>query len=72
MFTLKDEFSAIMPKSTNVETSQSKIDRVFMIIILLNLGLDLENILEQILSGPVVPNFDKVFAQLLHHSSIAT
>ena len=47
MFALKDELVSILPKSTNAETSESKIDRVFMIILLLNLGPDFENIQEQ-------------------------
>ena len=38
MFALKDELISILPKSTNTETSLSKMDRVFMIILLLNLG----------------------------------
>ena len=38
MSALKNEFSSIMPKSTNVETSQSKINRVLMILTLLSLG----------------------------------
>ena len=46
MSALKDELASILPKSTNVETSQSKMDRVFMIILLLNLELDFENIRE--------------------------
>ena len=41
---VKDELASILPKSTNVDTSQSKMDRVFMIILLLNLGPDFENI----------------------------
>ena len=44
MFSLKDELISIFPKSTNIETSLSKMDRVFIIILLLNLGLDFENI----------------------------
>ena len=46
MFALKDELASILPKSTNVETSQSKMDRVFMIILLLNLGPNFENFRE--------------------------
>ena len=46
MSTCKDELASILSKSTNVETSLSKMDRVFMIILLLNLGPDLENIRE--------------------------
>ena len=42
MSALKDELVSILSKSTNVETSQSKMDRDFMIILLLNLGLDFE------------------------------
>ena len=46
MSALKDELISILTKSTNTETSLSKMDRVFMIILLLNLGLDFENIRE--------------------------
>ena len=42
MSALKDEFISIFPKSTNTETYLSKMDRVFMIILLLNLGPDFE------------------------------
>ena len=72
MSALKDELISILPKSTNTETSLSKIDRVFMIILLLNLGPDFENIREQILTGAVIPDFDKAFARLLCHISTAT
>ena len=72
MSALKDEFISIFPKSTNNETSLSKIDRVFMIILLLNLGLDFENIWEQILTRAVIPNFDETLARLLLHTSTAT
>ena len=72
MSALKDELVSIFTKSTNAETSQSKMDRVFMIILLLNLGLDFENIREQILSGAVIPNFDEALARLLRHTSTAT
>ena len=46
MSALKDELVSILPKSTNAETSQSNMNQVFMIILLLNLGLDFENIWE--------------------------
>ena len=72
MSTLKDELISILPKSTNTETSLSKMDRVFMIILLFNLGPDFENIQERILTGVVIPNFDEAPARLLRHTSIAT
>ena len=56
MSALKDELISIFPKSTNTETSLSKMDLVFMIILLLNLMPDFENIREQILTGAVIPN----------------
>ena len=62
MSPLKDELVSILPKFTNTETSRSKMDRVFMIILLLNLWPDFENIWEQILIGAVIPNFDEAFA----------
>ena len=69
---LKDALISILPKSTNTKTSLSKMDRVFMIILLLNLGPDFENIREQILTGAVIPNFDEALARLLHHTSTGT
>ena len=72
MFAFKDELVSILPKSTNAETSQSKMGRVFMIILLLNLELDFENIREQILTGTVIPNFDETLSCLLCHTSTAT
>ena len=72
MSALKDELISILPTSTNIETSMSKMDRVFMIILLLNLGPDFENTREQILTGVVIPNFDEALAWLLRHSSTVT
>ena len=43
-----------------------------MIIFLLNLGLDFENIWEQILIRAVIPNFDEALARLLRHTSTTT
>ena len=62
MYALKDELASFLAKSTNVEASQSKMDQVFIIILLFNLELDFENIREQILTGAVVSNFDEAFA----------
>ena len=72
MSALKDELISILPKSTNTETSLSKMDRVFMVILLHNLGPNFENIREQILTGAVIPNFDEALARLLRHTSTAT
>ena len=72
MSTLMDELISILLKSTNTKTSLSKMDRVFMIILLLNLGPDFENIREQILTEAVIPNFDEPLARLLRHTSTAT
>ena len=72
MFALNDELITILPKSTNIEASLSKMDRVFIIILLLNLKPDFENIWEQILTIAVIPNFDEVLAWLLRHTSTAT
>ena len=43
---LKNEFSSILPKPTNVETSVSKTDQVFMIHTLIKLELEFDNIWE--------------------------
>ena len=72
MSALKDELAFILPKSTNAETSPSKMDQVFMTILLLNLGLDFENIRVQIFTGAVIPNFEEALAWLLRHTSTAT
>ena len=44
MSTLKDKLVSILSKSSNTETSLSKMDRVCMIILLLNLKLDFEKV----------------------------
>ena len=72
MSALKDEHISILQKSTNTETSLSKMDRVFMIILLLNLRPDFENIWEQILTRAVIPNIDEALAWLLRHTSTTT
>ena len=72
MSALKDKVITILPKYTNIETSLSKMDQVFMIILLLNLEPDFENIREQILIGAVILNFDEVLARLIRHTSTAT
>ena len=72
MSALKDELISILPTSTNTKTSMSKMDRVFMIILLLNLRPDFENTQEQILTGAVIPNFDEALAWLLRHTSTVT
>ena len=72
MATLKNEFSSILPKSTDVETSQSKTDQVFMILTLIKLGIEFESVREQILTGLAISSFNEIFARLLPHSSTAT
>ena len=72
MSALKDELISILPKSTNTETSLSKMDRAFMIILLLNLEPDFENIREQILTRAVIPYFDEALTRLLRHTFTAT
>ena len=42
----KNEFSSILSKSTNVKTSISKTDQVFMILALIKLGLEFDSIRE--------------------------
>ena len=70
MSALNDELISILSKSIN--TSLSKMDRVFMIILLLNLMPNFENIRKQILTGAVIPNFDEALARLLRHTSTTT
>ena len=72
MSALKDELVSILPKFSNTEILPSKMDQIFMIILLLNLGPDFENIREQILTRAVISNFDEALAWLLRHTSIAT
>lgn len=71
MSSLKDQFSFITLKCTDVKTSQSKTNRVFMILILISLKLDLDPVQKQILTSlkcqPLIG-----LAQLLRHSSTTT
>ena len=72
MSALKNELLFVLPKVTNVETYLSNMDQIFMILTLIKLGIEFDNIREQILIGSTIPTFDDIFAQLLHHSSTAT
>ena len=72
MSALKEEIISILPKSSNTEISLSKMDQVFMIILLRNLKPDFKNIREQILTGAVIPNFDEALTRLLRHTSTTT
>ena len=72
MSALKNELISILQKSTNTETSLSKMDQVFIIILLLNLGPNFENIWEQIITGAINPNIDGALARLLRHTSTVT
>ena len=72
MSALKDELVSILPKSSNTETSLSKMIRVFMITLLLNLEPDFENIRKHILTRAVIPNCDEALTRLLRYTSTAT
>ena len=72
MSALKNELLSVMPKVTNAKTYLSNIDQIFMIFTLIKLGIEFDNIQEQILTGSTIPTFDDIFARLLRHSSTAT
>ena len=72
MSALKNELLSVMPKVTNAKTYLSNIDQIFMILTLIKLGIEFDNIQEQILTGSTIPTFDDIFARLLRHSSTAT
>ena len=72
MSALNDELISILPKSNNIDTSLSKMDRVFIIILLFNHGPNFENIRERILIEEIIPKIDEALAQLLRHASTAT
>ena len=59
---LENEFYYILPKSTNVEASISKTDKVFLILALIKIKPKFDSIQEQILTGSTIPSFDEVFA----------
>lgn len=71
MSSLKYEFSSNMSKSTSIDigTSQLNTDSVHDTY---SHSSYFDNFREQILTGPIVPTFDEVLAQLLHHPSNVT
>ena len=71
MSTLKNELLSVLPKVTDAKTYLSNMDQIFMILTLIKLGIEFDNIREQILTGSTIPTFDDMYAQLLRHSSIA-
>ena len=58
-----------MPLTSDVGAQQMQIDMFFMVLTLIGLRPDLETIRDQILSNPLVPSLDDVFARLLCISS---
>ena len=72
MFALKNELISVLPKVTDSKTYLSNMDQIFMIRTLIKLGIEFNNIREQILIGSTIPNFDDIFARLLRHSSTTT
>ena len=72
MYALKIELLSVLPKVINSKTYLSNMDQIFMILTLIKLGIEFDNIREQILSGSTIPTFDDIFARLLRHSSTAT
>ena len=72
MSALKNEPLSDLPKATDVETYLSNMEQIFMILTLIKLGIEFDNIYEQILASFVILTFDDIFARLLSYSSIAT
>ena len=73
MSTLKDELISIFPKSTNIETSLSKMDQVFKIILRPQTsGQFLRTSRNKYSLEQLFQTFDEALAQLLRHTSTAT
>ena len=69
---LKEEFLTLMPLTSDIGAQQMQIDRLFIVLTLIGLRSDLETVRNQILSNPLVPSLDDVFARLLRISSTQT
>ena len=72
MSALKNELISVMPKVTNSKACLSNMDQILMILTLIKLGIEFDNIREQILTGSTIPTFNDIFTPLLRHSSTAT
>ena len=69
---LKEEFLTLMPFTNGAEAQQIQTDKLFMVLTLIGLRLDLEFVRDQILAGPSIPSLNDVFACLLCLSSTQT
>ena len=69
---LKEEFLTLMPLTNDVEAQQTHIDKFFMVLTLTGLYPNFETVQDQILSSPLVPSLDDVFAHILYFSSTQT
>ena len=72
MFALKTELLSVLPKVIDAKTYLSNMDQIFTILTLITLGIEFDNIREQILNGSTIPTFDDIFARLLRHASTTT
>ena len=65
MSALKNELLFVLPKVNDSKTYLSNMDQIFMILTLIKLGIEFDNIQEQILTGSTILTFDDIFARLL-------
>ena len=72
MFALKNELISVLLKVIDSKTYLSNMDSIFMTLTLIKLGIEFDNIREQILIGSAIPTFDDIFSWLLCHSSTVT
>ena len=72
MSALKNKLIFVLPKVNDAKTYLSDMDQIFMILTLIKLGIEFDNIWEQIPNGSAIPTFDDIFVRLLRHSSTAT
>ena len=57
MFALKNELLSVLPKATDAKTYLSNMDKIVMILTLIKLGIEFDNIREQILTSFAIMTF---------------
>ena len=66
MSALKNELLSVFPEVTDAKTYLSNMDQIFMTLTLIKLGIEFDNIREQILIGSTIPTFDELGYYAIH------
>ena len=64
------DFNDMLPVTINLNEQKKQRDKLFMVLTLAGLRLDIEGVQTQILSSPTIPTVEEVFARILRSAQV--